>query len=101
MDIFDRLMAFDDARQAEQRRRDRIAQLRENSAQVCGHCNHWMKYFYCPAEKNVNGYSRGPSCGDMRAMNCSKWQRDQASAKALAELQEALSPRLPSEGGMT
>lgn len=45
-----------------------IAQLL-NEAQTtdrrcCGNCEHWMKSKVCPREKNVNGYSRGPSCND-------------------------------------
>lgn len=28
----------------------------------CGNCDHWMKSRECPAEKNVKGMGRGPSC---------------------------------------
>lgn len=43
-----------------------IARLRNGIAtaerRVCGNCTRWMKSSECPAEKNVNGFSRGPSC---------------------------------------
>lgn len=59
---------------------DRIAQLgaiRRAKAEAdqtdrprCGSCQHWMKSRECPRERNVNGYSRGPSCD---ALPCSKF----------------------------
>jgi hypothetical protein len=54
-----------------------IAQLRDKVAYAlkaynkrCGDCVHWMKSRDCPLERNVKGYSRGPSCD---APVCSKF----------------------------
>jgi hypothetical protein len=30
----------------------------------CGDCDNWNKSRLCPKERNVNGYSRGPSMND-------------------------------------
>jgi hypothetical protein len=46
----------------------RVHKLRQLQADIasigkrCGDCDKWMKSRECPAEKNVNGFSRGPSC---------------------------------------
>lgn len=49
----------------------------------CGECKHWMKSRECPREHNVNGMSRGPSCG---AAVCDKFvAKDEATAAMLAE----------------
>jgi hypothetical protein len=42
--------------EADQRRRDV-----EAARPRCGKCRHWMKSSACPMERNVNGYTRGPS----------------------------------------
>ena len=31
---------------------------------LCGNCNNWMKSRECSREKNINGYSRGPSMNE-------------------------------------
>ncbi|MCL8299415.1 hypothetical protein [Pseudomonas mosselii] len=38
------------------------ARIQSRAKPRCGNCDHWMKSRECPAEKNVNGMSRGPSC---------------------------------------
>jgi hypothetical protein len=68
-----------------------------NARPSCGNCRHWMKSRECPRERNVNGYSRGPSSGEPP---CGKFTenarvqglRDRAAefrAKAAAELAAA------------
>lgn len=47
----------------------------------CGNCYFWMKSRECPREKNVKGYSRGPSCSGFA---CDKFQVTN-SAVALKE----------------
>lgn len=39
---------------------------------ACGDCYFWMKSRSCPKEKNINGYSRGPS---MNGLICEKFER--------------------------
>ena len=48
----------------------------ESGRACCGHCNHWMKSRQCPKERNVNGYSRGPS---MNGLPCSLYAEDPAA----------------------
>ncbi len=40
----------------------------------CGDCYWWMKSKDCPREKNVNGFSRGPS---MSGIACGKFSSRQ------------------------
>lgn len=46
----------------------KIGQIKKLSASIsdlaprCGRCYFWMMSSECPREKNINGYSRGPSC---------------------------------------
>lgn len=46
----------------------RMHRLRELNRKIaatgtcCGDCDHWMKSRVCPRERNVNGFSKGPSC---------------------------------------
>ena len=37
----------------------------------CGDCFYWMKSNFCPKEKNVNGWNKGPNCNDII---CSKFK---------------------------
>lgn len=47
-----------------ERRQEKIRQLRADIAFVrCGSCQAWMTRG-CPKERNVNGYSRGPSMNE-------------------------------------
>ncbi|POA52102.1 MULTISPECIES: hypothetical protein [unclassified Pseudomonas] len=58
----------------------------------CGNCDHWMKSRECPAEKNVNGMSRGPSC---EGIACSQFKPCPSTQrmfdKMLAENESAIS----------
>lgn len=42
--------------------RDLVFYANDAARKRCGGCHFWMKSRECPAEKNVNGMSRGPSC---------------------------------------
>ena len=58
----------------------------------CGNCTKWMKSRICPKEKNVNGYSKGPSS---EAAACSEFEIEQwvvdLKAKRMAEVGRLLS----------
>ncbi len=41
--------------------RDLVHIAIQASYRKCGRCEHWMKSKTCPQEKNVNGFSQGPS----------------------------------------
>ena len=50
-------------------RNDEMRQLRAKILKAnlqCGSCDKWMKSSLCPRERNINGYSRGPSCADLK-----------------------------------
>lgn len=47
------------------------ARIQNDARPKCGNCHFWMKSRECPAEKNVNGQSRGPSC---EGFACQKFQ---------------------------
>lgn len=47
------------------------ARIQNDARPKCGNCHFWMKSRECPAEKNVNGQSRGPSC---EGIACQKFQ---------------------------
>jgi hypothetical protein len=53
----------------------------------CGDCDKWMKSRECPAERNINGLSRGPSC---EGFICSQFIEAASATKRRAELQEQL-----------
>ena len=57
-DIWDRMAAAT----VEIHRRGRMRELERKIAKTaCGDCRLWMHSRECPREKNVNGYTRGPS----------------------------------------
>ena len=67
--VFESMLAADRAMQ----RAVRINDLRVEIASIgkrCGDCDKWMKSSECPKEHNVNGMTRGPSCG---AFKCSEY----------------------------
>lgn len=54
----------------------------------CGECSKWMKSRECPREKNVNGWTRGPSSGDV---TCDSFvAKDAATAERIAERRKPL-----------
>ncbi len=63
-------------------RQSRINQIERSLRPRCGNCDHWMKSSLCPHEKNVNGYSRGPSCDEMP---CGKFTESTWSLKGLRD----------------
>jgi hypothetical protein len=54
---------------------------------VCGNCTWWMKGRACPAEKNVNGFSRGPSCGSTA---CGKFDLEPHTTETKRRLESEL-----------
>lgn len=79
----------------EMQRRDAIADLTKriaNLGRFCGDCEKWMKTSQCPRERNVGGYSRGPSmsapkCGQFVEKTSTTEFREQLKSE-LAELQK-------------
>src|SRR6185312_17104093 len=43
---------------------DKLNEMHRTDKKCCGNCEHWMKSSECPAERNIGGYTRGPSCDD-------------------------------------
>lgn len=71
-------------------RLDKMRRLRAEISQmdrVCGSCHFWMKSRECPKEKNVNGYSRGPSSGSPK---CGQFVMTKSTAELRAERQKEL-----------
>lgn len=66
---------------------DEARRLRRAAERRCGGCVDWMKSRECPREKNVNGWSRGPSCNDNP---CSKFTPNQSHLNAVAKYREAI-----------
>jgi len=66
----------------------RIDQIKKLSASIsdlaprCGLCYFWMMSRECPREKNINGYSQGPSCD---GFPCEKF----SEKKYVTELRDA------------
>lgn len=89
MRLFDSLIDFDEAQQKQRARLEHIAELRRRLQPRCGNCDKWMKSSECPREKNVNGYSRGPS---MSEWPCPQYVAAREIAETKAELEEALKP---------
>lgn len=70
--LWQRFLDADLERTTRLARRDRINQIEHALRERCGNCDHWMKSSQCPRERNVNGYSRGPSCDELP---CTKFAR--------------------------
>ena len=51
-----------------------LQHIKSIKSRRCGSCFWWMKSRDCPRERNVNGYSRGPSMNSTIALRCSKYQ---------------------------
>ena len=85
--VFDRFLEAD-ARLSELAEfRRRLQEARQTDSRRCGNCNHWMKSRDCPRERNVKGFSRGPSMGAPACdqFSLEKWVAD-LKAKRLADL---------------
>ena len=79
-------------------RQDKIRELKQGIRDLeprCGTCQFWMQSCNCPREKNVNGYSRGPS---MSGPPCSKHVEDNWTTE-LREKRKAELNALLAEGG--
>lgn len=67
----------------------RLHEIRTLRAQLlttgnrCGDCSKWMKSRECPAERNVDGMSRGPSANSHK---CSAFEESLRSQARRAEL---------------
>jgi hypothetical protein len=58
--------------------RSRARDRAEAGKKCCGNCHNWMKSRECPRERNVNGYTRGPS---MNGSPCKEYyEEDRAKA---------------------
>lgn len=88
MDDFDRVAAPLERMSLLAQLRDLVALAAAATRPKCGDCQHWMKSRICPKEHNVNGHSRGPSCGDTP---CEKYSLEPRSAEiGWAKCQEAI-----------
>ncbi|KPB83847.1 hypothetical protein BTW15_01440 [Pseudomonas syringae pv. tomato] len=63
-------------------KRERV-RINSEARPKCGNCSFWMKSRQCPAEKNVNGQSRGPSC---EGFACQKFEMSGNSKNMFAEM---------------
>lgn len=59
------------------------SRLQSEARPKCGNCDFWMKSRLCPAEHNVNGQTRGPSCSGIA---CQKFVMSPLSAKTFEKL---------------
>ena len=67
-------------------REDRLRKLRARIAPIgtrCGDCDKWMKSSLCPQERNVNGYTRGPSC---EGLKCAQFVEAGSATRLRADL---------------
>lgn len=67
------------------------SRIQTRASPRCGNCDHWMKSRECPAERNVNGMSNGPSCEGIACTQfkeCPSTQR--MFEKMLAENESAI-----------
>lgn len=71
---------------------DRLDEMKRRTIPTCGACQHWMKSRDCPAERNVNGFSRGPS---MNSPPCGKFNPEADFTRAVADYQSAMKERRP------
>lgn len=62
--------------------RDKVVVALSTDKRRCGNCYFWMKSSQCPYEKNVHGFSRGPSCDDAP---CGKFKIEQRALDLKAE----------------
>jgi hypothetical protein len=69
--VFDKIIDVFSRASAALQLRDKIDEARDTGRKQCGNCERWMKSSQCPRERNVNGYSRGPS---MSEPACSKFE---------------------------
>lgn len=81
-DFFDKFIEADRQRGEFLARKRRLAEMRERALKRCGNCNHWMKSRACPMERNVNGFSRGPSAN---APPCGKFKSNSTHLEWIAE----------------
>jgi len=73
--IIDSIIDWDTQNQLRRATREANAALSESKRpNKCGKCHWWMKSRDCPKERNVKGYSRGPSCNDSTAVSCPKFK---------------------------
>ena len=84
-----------------------LTTARETDRRRCGNCEKWMKSRECPQERNVNGYSRGPSADSPKAAGCDlfelkQWVRDLKDERManVRKKAEELGIELPSAGGL-
>ena len=73
VDIFDAMMKVSEEKQKQDDITEIRAEIIKLESKRCGHCDFWMKSSSCPAERNVNGRSKGPS---MNEIACDKFIRE-------------------------
>lgn len=82
--------AWADALSKHTHRIHKMRELRQeifSTGRECGDCDKWMKSRECPRERNVDGMSRGPSCG---ASICSAFVEAKSATARREELQAEL-----------
>lgn len=80
--VFDRFLEADARLSELVEFRRRLQEARQTDSRRCGNCDHWMKSRSCPRERNVNGYSRGPSMDDLA---CDRFSLKQSVADLKAK----------------
>lgn len=65
------------------------ARIQNDARPKCGNCSSWMTSRECPAEKNVNGQSRGPSCEGIACQQFQPCPRMQETFTKLLSEKEA------------
>lgn len=90
--VFDAILRFDTEIQRIAAERNRRAELRRQARKTCGACHFWMKSQECPRERNVNGWNRGPSSGDVP---CGRFQSNAHHVAAVEVYKAALAQVQP------
>ncbi|TDQ63607.1 hypothetical protein ATL17_1614 [Maritalea mobilis] len=105
IEVFDAIMDWDARNQLVREARLFEWAVWDSKQRTCGRCHWWMKSNDCPLEHNINGMSKGPSSGDRRASQCSKFNRTRRAVevtenleKKAEQLASALSKAHPTQG---
>lgn len=87
-DTIDAILDWDTRNQLARMTREAHALVRDSKEPTCGKCEWWMKSSDCPQERNVNGYSRGPSTSSTLARSCAKFERSKRSEEMTSLLEK-------------
>ena len=94
VDFFDSLLEADRQNQNARAVREARQGLEAAKRPRCGSCYYWMMSHYCPAEKNVNGMSKGPSSDSKLAISCSKFQMSDRALKNIETSEQYLMDKI-------